>query len=50
MLVVPAEDLSAPARRALDAKAAELTAWLDGDVVRSIYLSPLAREHLATLA
>jgi hypothetical protein len=49
VLVVPAEDLAVPARRALDAKAAELTAWLDGDVVRSIYLSPLAREHLATL-
>jgi hypothetical protein len=49
VLVVPAEELSAPARRALDGKAAELTAWLDGDVVRSIYLSPLAREHLASL-
>ena len=49
VLVVPAERLTAPARRALDAKAAELTAWLDGDVVRSIYLSPLAREHLASL-
>ncbi|MFZ2012713.1 MAG: winged helix DNA-binding domain-containing protein [Nocardioides sp.] len=49
VLVVPAEDLPARARRALDAKAAELTAWLDGDVVRSIYLSPLAREHLASL-
>jgi hypothetical protein len=50
VLVVPAEDLSARARRALDAEAAELTAWLDGDVVRSIYLSPLAREHLAAVA
>jgi hypothetical protein len=48
--VVPAEDLPARARRALDAEAAELTRWLDGDVVRSVYLSPLAREHLATLA
>jgi hypothetical protein len=47
--VVLAERLGASARRALDAKAAELTAWLDGDVVRSIYLSPLAREHLAAL-
>ena len=46
--VVPAEDLPRAAHRALDAKAAELTEWLDGDVVRSIYLSPLAREHLAT--
>jgi Winged helix DNA-binding domain len=45
--VVLAEDDVPPAgRAALDAKAAELTAWLDGDVVRSIYLSPLAREHL----
>jgi hypothetical protein len=48
--VVLVEDLPSAAREALDAKAAELTAWLDGDVVRSIYLSPLAREHLATLA
>jgi Winged helix DNA-binding domain len=50
VIVVPAEDLPATARRALDAKAAELSVWLDGDVVRSIYQSPLAREHLATLA
>ena len=49
VLVVPAEDLPARARRALDVKATELSAWLDGDVVRSIYLSPLAREHLASL-
>jgi hypothetical protein len=47
--VVLAERVPAAARRALDAKAAELTAWLDGDVVRSIYLSPLARQHLASL-
>jgi hypothetical protein len=47
--VVLAERVSASARRALDARAAELTAWLDGDVVRSIYLSPLARAHLAAL-
>ena len=46
--VVLAERVSAAARRALDARAAELTAWLDGDVVRSIYLSPLARQHLAS--
>ncbi len=45
--VVLAEDVPRAARRALDAKAEELTAWLDGDVVRSIYLSPLARQHLA---
>ena len=48
--VVLAEKIPAAARRALDAKAAELTAWLDGDVVRSIYLSPLARQHLAAKA
>ena len=47
--VVLAEPLSASARRALDAKAAELTTWLDGDAVRSIYLAPLARQHLAAL-
>jgi len=45
--VVLAERVPADARRALDAKARELTDWLDGDVVRSIYLSPLARAHLA---
>jgi hypothetical protein len=48
--VVLAEDVSRAGRRALDAEAAELTAWLDGDVVRSIYLSPLARRHLAGAA
>ncbi len=47
--VVLAERVPAAARRALDARAAELAAWLDGDVVRSIYLSPLARQHLAAL-
>jgi hypothetical protein len=41
------EDVPRAAQRALDAKAAELTGLLDGDVVRSIYLSPLARERLA---
>jgi len=46
--VALAEDVPRSGQRALDAKAAELTAWLDGDVVRSIYLSPLARERLAT--
>jgi hypothetical protein len=50
VVVVPAEDLPSTAHRALAAKAAELSAWLDGDVVRSIYQSPLGREHLATLA
>jgi hypothetical protein len=45
--VILAEEVPRGARRALDLKAAELTAWLDGDVVRSVYLSPLARQHLA---
>jgi hypothetical protein len=48
--VVLAEDVPRAGRRALDAEAAELTTWLEGDVVRSIYLSPLAREHLAANA
>jgi hypothetical protein len=47
--VVPVEDVPKAAQRALDARAAELTDWLDGDVVRSIYLSPHARQHLAAL-
>jgi hypothetical protein len=46
--LVLAEDLPRTARRALDVKAAELTSWLDRDVVRSIYLSPMARAHLAS--
>jgi hypothetical protein len=45
--VVLAEDVPPAARRALADRSADLTAWLDGEVVRSIYLSPLAREHLA---
>ncbi|HEX3931902.1 MAG TPA: winged helix DNA-binding domain-containing protein [Nocardioides sp.] len=44
--VVLVEDVPPATKRALDDKAAELTAWLDGEVVRSIYLSPLARTHL----
>ena len=43
VVVVPAEDLPAKATKALSAKAEELTAWLDGDVVKSIYQSPLVR-------
>ena len=43
VVLVPAEPLSAGAVRALERRAAELTAWLAGDVVRSIYQSPLAR-------
>ncbi|MCW2854636.1 MAG: hypothetical protein JWR52_251 [Marmoricola sp.] len=44
VVVVPAEDLGAEATAALTHKADELTAWLDGDVVRTIYQSPLARD------
>jgi hypothetical protein len=43
VVVVPAEPLPPDAARALDAKAASLTAWLGGDVVKSIYQSPLVR-------
>jgi hypothetical protein len=45
--VVLAEEVPAAGRRALAARADELTERLDGDVVRSVYLSPLARQHLA---
>lgn len=47
--VVLAEKVSTKEHRALDTEAAALTAWLDGDVVRSIYLAPLARRHLEAL-
>jgi hypothetical protein len=50
VVVVPAEDLPAAARRSLEARSAELSAWLDGDVVRSIYQSPMARRHLDSIA
>lgn len=43
VVVVPAEPLSAAATEALAERAAELTAWFDGEVVNSIYQSPLAR-------
>ncbi len=43
VVVVPGERLDGPATRALDASAADLTAWLAGDVVKSIYQSPLVR-------
>ncbi|MGN6253052.1 MAG: winged helix DNA-binding domain-containing protein [Marmoricola sp.] len=43
VVVVPAEELPPEAARALAQKAVELTDWLDGDVVRSIYQSPLVR-------
>lgn len=43
VVVVPAEQLDRAATRALDAAAGRLTSWLDGDVVKSIYQSPLVR-------
>jgi hypothetical protein len=43
VVVLPAEPLPRNAARALDRRAAELTDWLGGDVVKSIYQSPLAR-------
>src|SRR3954447_21982244 len=45
--VALAEEVPRAGQRALERRAAELTDWLAGDVVRSIYLSPLARERLA---
>ncbi len=44
VVLVPAGRLPHGARPALEVEAERLTAWLDGDVVRSIYQSPLARE------
>ncbi|WP_183407071.1 winged helix DNA-binding domain-containing protein [Nocardioides marmorisolisilvae] len=46
VVVVPAEELTAKAAKALGAQAEELTAWLDGDVVNSIYQSPLVRRGI----
>ncbi|RNL63785.1 winged helix DNA-binding domain-containing protein [Nocardioides marmoriginsengisoli] len=43
VVVVPAEPLERAATRALAEQADRLTAWLDGDVVKSIYQSPLVR-------
>jgi hypothetical protein len=43
VLVVPAETLEGDAERALDAAAGRLTEWLAGDVVNTIYQSPLVR-------
>ncbi|MDQ6935536.1 MAG: winged helix DNA-binding domain-containing protein [Actinomycetota bacterium] len=37
------EDLGAEATTALQAQADRLTAWLDGEVVKSVYASPLVR-------
>jgi hypothetical protein len=46
VVVVPAEKLDPAVTRVLDATAERLTAWLDGDVVKSIYQSPLVRGQL----
>ncbi|HET9500348.1 MAG TPA: winged helix DNA-binding domain-containing protein [Marmoricola sp.] len=43
VVLVPAEELPPEAERALIDEARRLTGWLDGDVVRSIYQSPLVR-------
>lgn len=43
VVVVPAEKLDRAATRALASRAEELSAWLAGDVVKSIYQSPLVR-------
>jgi hypothetical protein len=47
VVVVPAEELDRAATRALDDKARALTQWLAGDVVKSIYQSPLVRAYAA---
>ena len=44
VVVLPLEDLPSRAVEALDQHAARLSAWLDGDVVRSIYAAPVVRE------
>lgn len=43
VVIVPAAPLPSEARHPLAAEAERLTAWLDGEVVRSVYQSPLAR-------
>jgi hypothetical protein len=43
VVVVPAEPLDRAATRALDAAAGRLTDWLAGDLLKSIYQSPLVR-------
>ncbi len=43
VVVVPAEPLAPAAAAALAAEAERLSSWLDGDVVRSVYQSPLVR-------
>lgn len=43
VVVVPAERLPAAATAALDAEAARLTEWLDGEVVNTLYQTQLVR-------
>jgi hypothetical protein len=43
VVVVPAEEIGGKAARALAVQAERLSDWLAGDVVRSIYQSPLVR-------
>ncbi len=43
VVVVPADTLPQDAHGPLQRRAAELTAWLGGDIIRSIYQSPLVR-------
>jgi hypothetical protein len=45
VVVVPAEPLGRAASRALAVEAEQLSVWLDGDVVRSTYQSPLVRRN-----
>jgi hypothetical protein len=47
VVVVLLDDVGADGRAALDAEAARLTAWLEGDVVNTVYQSPLLRQHMA---
>lgn len=50
VVVVPAAPLPRAAREALASEADRLTAWLDGEIVRSLYQSPLARSHNASVS
>lgn len=50
VVVLPAAPLPAGAAGPLADAAAELTDWLAGDVVRTVYQSPLSRSHAAGLA
>jgi hypothetical protein len=46
VVVVPVEKLGRAATRALTVRAQALTDWLGGDVVKSIYQSPLVRHDV----